>query len=166
MIDEPIRKMILADHDNLIIPANIVANVMVTNDCYHAFLVLTKVGYAKVPVLDRDQHLCGLLSLSMITEHMLDTNHVAPENLRRLKVQDVMETDIRTIEDPTDLDEILHLLIDESFVPVVSDERTFTGIITRRELLKRVNYLAHNLSEQYDVSPISDPVSETGPAGC
>ncbi|MTV83238.1 cyclic-di-AMP-binding protein CbpB [Secundilactobacillus folii] len=161
MIDEPIKKMILADHDNLIIPANLVANVMVSNDCYHAFLVLTKVGYSKVPVLDRDQHLCGLISLSMITEHMLDLNHVAPENLRRLKVQDVMQTDFRSIEDPTDLEEIMHLLIDENFVPVVSDEQTFTGIITRRELLKRVNYLAHNFSEQYDVSEIRDSINES-----
>ncbi|GAX08717.1 hypothetical protein IWT5_01878 [Secundilactobacillus silagincola] len=154
MIDEPIKKMIMADHDHLIIPANLVANVMVKNDCYHAFLVLTKVGYSKVPVLDNDQHLCGLVSLSMITEHMLDTDHVASENLRRLTVADVMQTDFRSIEDPTDLEEIMHLLIDDNFVPVVSDEKTFTGIITRRELLKRMNYLAHNFSEQYDVQPL------------
>ncbi|HBF75382.1 MAG TPA: CBS domain-containing protein, partial [Lactobacillus sp.] len=32
--------------------------------------------------------------------------------------------------------------------------KTFTGIITRRELLKRMNYLAHNFSEQYDVQPL------------
>lgn len=156
MIDQSIRSMIMADHEKLIIPANIVANVMVNNDCYHAFLVLTKIGYSKVPVLDRDQHLCGLLSLSMITEHMLDTNHVASEHLRQLKVKDVMQTNIRTIEDPTDLDEILHLLIDDSFVPVVSDERTFTGIITRRELLKRVNYLAHNFGDHYQVQSLVD----------
>ncbi|GAW99126.1 cyclic-di-AMP-binding protein CbpB [Secundilactobacillus mixtipabuli] len=162
MIDEPIKKMIMADHDNLIIPANIVANVMVNNDCYHAFLVLTKVGYSKVPVLDKDQHLCGLVSLAMITEHMLDTNHVASENLRRLRVADVMQTDFRSIEDPTDLEEILHLLIDDNFVPVVSDEKTFTGIITRRELLKRINYLAHNFSEQYDVQPLLDSVETSG----
>lgn len=160
MIDEPIKKMILADHDNLIIPANLVANVMVTNDCYHAFLVLTKVGYSKVPVLDRDQHLRGLISLSMITEHMLDTNHVAPENLRRLKVQDIMQTNFPKIEDPSDLEEVLHLLIDENFVPVVSDEGTFTGIITRRELLKRVNYLAHNFESQYRVTEILDSIKE------
>ena len=160
MIDEPIKKMIMADHDNLIIPANIVANVMVNNDCYHAFLVLTKVGYSKVPVLDNDQHLCGLVSLAMITEHMLDTNHVASENLRRLRVADVMQTDFRSIEDPTDLEEIL--LIDDNFVPVVSDEKTFTGIITRRELLKRINYLAHNFSEQYDVQPLLDSVETSG----
>ncbi|MFC6255075.1 cyclic-di-AMP-binding protein CbpB [Secundilactobacillus hailunensis] len=160
MIDEPIQKMIMADHDNLIIPADLVANVMVTNDCYHAFLVLTKVRYSKVPVLDNDQHLCGLVSLSMITEHMLDTDHVASENLRRLTVADVMETDFRSIEDPTDLDEIMHLLIDNNFVPVVSDEKTFTGIITRRELLKRVNYLAHNLTKQYDVRPLLNSVKK------
>lgn len=160
MVDQPIRDLLLADHQTLIIPANVVANVMVNNDCYHAFLVLTKIGYSKIPVLDSEQHLCGLVSLSMITEKMLDVNHVAPENLRRLKVDDVMETDFRSVEDPTDLDEILHLLIDNSFVPVVSDDQTFTGIITRRELLKRVNYLAHNFSTHFEVQQIADLVGQ------
>ncbi|WP_461242694.1 cyclic-di-AMP-binding protein CbpB [Secundilactobacillus muriivasis] len=160
MVDQPIKDLLLADHQTLIIPANIVANVMVNNDCYHAFLVLTKIGYSKIPVLDPEQHLCGLVSLSMITEKMLDVNHVAPENLRRLKVADVMETDFRSVEDPTDLDEILHLLVDNSFVPVVSDDQTFTGIITRRELLKRVNYLAHNFSTHFEVQQIADLVGD------
>jgi predicted transcriptional regulator len=160
MVDQPIKDLLLADHQTLIIPANIVANVMVNNDCYHAFLVLTKIGYSKIPVLDPEQHLCGLVSLSMITEKMLDVNHVVPENLRRLKVADVMETDFRSVEDPTDLDEILHLLVDNSFVPVVSDDQTFTGIITRRELLKRVNYLAHNFSTHFEVQQIADLVGD------
>lgn len=150
MIDQPIQTMLMQAHGQWIIPANIVANVMVNNDCEHAFLVLTKIGYSKIPVLDKDQHLCGLLSLSMITEKMLDTDHIAPENLRRMKVKDVMQTDFRVVEDPDDLDEVMHLLVDDSFVPVVSDERTFTGIITRRELLKRVNYLAHNFDDCFE----------------
>ncbi len=81
---------------------------------------------------------------------MLDTDHIAPENLRRMKVKDVMQTDFRVVEDPDDLDEVMHLLVDDSFVPVVSDDRTFTGIITRRELLKRVNYLAHNFDDCFE----------------
>ncbi len=106
MIDEPIKKMIMADHDHLIIPANLVANVMVKNDCYHAFLVLTKVGYSKVPVLDNDQHLPRVSFAVNDYGAYADTDHVASENLRRLTVADVMQTDFRSIEDPTDLEEI------------------------------------------------------------
>jgi len=42
--------------------------------------------------------------------------------------------------------------VDEPFIPLVDDDKVFQGIITRRELLKRINFLAHNLHKYYDVT--------------
>ena len=49
------------------------------------------------------------------------------------------------------LEEILHLLVDQAFLAVVDENGVFTGILTRREVMKAVNYLAHDLEKEYTV---------------
>ena len=56
------------------------------------------------------------------------------------------------LRDPYDVEENLHLLIDQSFLTVVDSEGHFTGIVTRRELLKAVNYTVHRFDHFYNVS--------------
>ena len=58
-----------------------------------------------------------------------------------------MQTDAPVIQDPTDIEENLHLLIDQSFLPVVDDHNYFCGIVTRREVLKAVNYTVHTFGK-------------------
>lgn len=62
-----------------------------------------------------------------------------------------MQTDAPTITDPFDVEENLHLLIDQSFLTVVDDKQHFRGIVTRRELLKAVNYTVHNFDHFYQI---------------
>ena len=137
--------------EKFLIPAEIVANVQENNSLEHAFLVLSKVKYAKIPVLDQDQHFKGLLSLAMITETMLGLTGIDPTRLGRIQVKDVMQTDVPTICPPYDMEEILHLLVDQTFLAVVDENGVFTGILTRREVMKAVNYLAHDLEKEYTV---------------
>ena len=52
------------------------------------------------------------------------------------------------------LTEVLHKLVDESFLPVVDQENTFQGIITRKSILKAVNALLHSfLANEYEIHP-------------
>ena len=50
--------------------------------------------------------------------------------------------------------------IDQPFLVVVDDEGCFTGIVTRREIMKSVNYMIHDLEKQYLVTPNPDFVDE------
>lgn len=152
MINAAIEDLLNDHQEKFLIPANIVANVMDTNNLYHAFLVLTKIRYAKIVVLNKDGDFKGLLSLPMITDQMLETQTIDVEKLKHIQVKDVMETDVVTITDPYDIELNLHLLIDQPFLPVVGDGGEFTGIVTRRELLKAVNHLAHDIDQAYDIN--------------
>lgn len=152
MIDSAVKRMLTDHQEKFLIPGSMVANVMDTNNLYHAFLVLTKVRYAKIIVLDRDGKYRGLLSLPMITEQMLETESVDVEKLKHIKVEQVMQTDAPTIVDPYDVEQNLHLLTDQPFLPVVADNGDFTGIVTRREIFKAVNHLAHDIDEEYDIT--------------
>lgn len=152
MIDASINEMLTERKQKFLIPANIVANVLESNNLYHAFLVLTKNQYAKIIVLDNDGKYKGLLSLAMVTDQMLDTESINVSKLTHILVGDVMQTDAITVEDPYDVENDLRLLTNNPFLPVVADNGDFTGIVTRRELLKAINRMVHNIDDQYEIT--------------
>nr|WP_220477104.1 cyclic-di-AMP-binding protein CbpB [Limosilactobacillus rudii] len=129
------------------IPASLVATVNQSNSLDHAFLVLTKDRYAKIVVVDNKNHYCGQISLAMITDRLLDTQRINVNRLHKLTVADVMQTDAPAITDPVDIEENLHLLIDQSFLPVIDKDNNFCGIVTRREILKAVNFTVHTFGK-------------------
>ncbi|WP_407887323.1 cyclic-di-AMP-binding protein CbpB [Levilactobacillus sp. N40-8-2] len=152
MIDPAVEQMLLKDPKSYVISADVVANVTATNTLEHAFMVLSKVGYSRIPVLTPDDRLQGMISLAAISEYLLHVPGAAVEQLSRYTVADAMLPVNRWVSDPTKLETILNYLVDEPFIPLVDDDKVFQGIITRRELLKRINFMAHNLHKYYDVT--------------
>ena len=73
MIDQGLKEMLLAHQQKFMIPASIVATVNETNSLNHAFLILTKNRYAKIVVVDNENHYRGLISLAMITDRLIET---------------------------------------------------------------------------------------------
>lgn len=154
MLSPAIQKLIEEKSGSFLIPASRIAFVQNDNPLYHAFMILTKVQYSKIPVLDNKQRVVGLLSLSMITDKMMTSDDITIEPLSTLKVEDVMQKDFDKINFvQTELERQLHLLVDNNFLPVVDDKGVFQGLLTRREWIKTFNYIAHNLDEKYDVIP-------------
>ncbi|MBP2058313.1 putative transcriptional regulator [Lactobacillus colini] len=157
MFSNSIQRLIEKKSGSFIIPASHIAFVEEINPLYHAFLILTKMKYAKIPVLDSKQHVTGLISLAMITDKMLKPDDISIDPLSELVVKDVMQTDFPTINfAQTDFETQLHLLVDNAFIPVVNDSGIFQGLLTRREWIKAFNYVTHNIEEFYDISPKKD----------
>ena len=147
------QSLIAEKAGSFIIPASRIAFVEDENPLYHAFLVLTKMKYSKIPVLDKDQKVVGLISLSMITDKMLTPDNIVIEPLSDLKVKDVMQTDFETINFAhINFETQLHLLVDNPFIPVVNDNNVFQGLLTRREWIKTFNYVTHKIDEKYDIT--------------
>ena len=120
MFSPSIQHLIEEKSGSFVIPASRIAFVQDDNPLYHAFLILTKVKYSKIPVLDKDKKVVGLLSLSMITDKMLTTDDISIKALYDLKVKDVMQTKFDKINFvQTTLETQLHLLIDNAFLPIV-----------------------------------------------
>ena len=157
MLNPVIANMLIENRHHFMISADMVATVSENNPLSHAFLVLTKVRYAKIPVLDHDSKFKGLISLPMITETMLGLDHMSFNSLDTMTVKDVMQTEVATIDDPYDLENVLHLLVDNPFIPVVQDGY-FTGIVTRREVMKGINNIGHNIDKNFQLEPLTDTV--------
>ena len=154
MLNPVIANMLIQNRHHFMISADMVATVSENNPLSHAFLVLTKVRYAKIPVLDHDSKFKGLISLPMITETMLGLDHMSFNSLDTMTVKDVMQTEVATIDDPYDLENVLHLLVDNPFIPVVQDGY-FTGIVTRREVMKGINNIGHNIDKNFQLEPLT-----------
>ena len=138
MISAAIQRVLAEKSGSFLIPASKIAIVEEDNPLYHAFLILTKVKYAKIPVLNNKGQITGLLSLAMITDKMLDLDGISVKPLNKYKVKDVMETDFVSINfTDKDIEPQLHLLVDNNFLP------------TRREWFKAFNYLAHTFDDHY-----------------
>ena len=150
MISEEVRKMLLQDDDGQIfISSENVANLNLNNNLNHAVLVLSKIGYNAIPVLDNESHIRGLISMSMIMNAIMGLDAIRFEALETLKVRDVMDTKVPIVDETDDLEDILRNLIDHSFLCLADDQGVFKGIVTRKEILSRVNHLVHELHNQY-----------------
>lgn len=138
MFSPSIKHLIEEKSGSFLIPASRIAFVQADNPLYHAFLILTKVKYSKIPVLDKEKRVVGLLSLAMITDKMLTTDEISTTPLDKLKVKDVMQTKFDKINFvETTLETQLHLLINNAFLPIVDDRGCF------RDYLLDANGLRH-----------------------
>ena len=155
MFSPSIQRLLEDKSGSFIIPASRIAFVEDDNPLYHAFMILTRVKYSKIPVLDSKNQVVGLLSLAMITDKMMVTDKITLDPLTELKVKDVMQTNFDKINfAQTTLEAQLHLLVDNAFLPVVDNHGVFQGLLTRREWIKAFNYVAHNFENKYQVKQI------------
>lgn len=151
MIGFAVSSLLMENEEHFLISSENVATLQDSNSLEHALLVLTNIGYSRIPVLNRHDQLVGSISLSTVVESMFDTEKIDPDRLSQIKIGDVMDTDVKYVKEPNNIEKILNYLVDANFVPVVDDDMIFKGIVTRKELLKSVNHLAHELEVRYDV---------------
>ncbi|MGO3732770.1 MAG: cyclic-di-AMP-binding protein CbpB [Vagococcus sp.] len=164
MIGNAVKELLLENEANLLVEGENVATLMDTNNLEHALLVLTNIGYSRIPVLNKDEKFVGLVSLSNVVSEMFETEKIDPDRLSHILVADVMDTDVKTVSvsTPYNIEKILNLLVNTNFIPAVDDDNNFKGIITRREILKSVNHLAHELELKYDVFEKQIKIEDTG----
>ncbi|MCC9274219.1 cyclic-di-AMP-binding protein CbpB [Enterococcus aquimarinus] len=153
MIGKYTEELLKENQENFIVPAENVATVLYNHPLEHALLVLSKVGYAKIPVLDSEDRLVGLISLANIVNKMMGLTGFEYQLLEGLTVADVMEVNVPKVKQTEELEDILHLLVDASFLPVVNEDNVFEGIMTRKEILKSVNHLVHELDRRFVIEP-------------
>ena len=145
MISTENKAFLLTPITDYIISAEKVAHVQVGNNAEHALLVLTKTGYSSIPVLDAKDKLKGLLSMRTVTDSILGLAHIEYERLPDLKVDEIMRTELHTIKSTDTFQKGLDLLIDHPFICVIEEDGTFSGILTRRVILKKFKKYIYNI---------------------
>ena len=150
LIHKKIQELLLEDRDKLFIDAEKVAILQEDHTLEHAMLVLTNVRYSLIPVLNKENKIVGLISLAMILQKITGVEQIHMNQLGKYKVREVMRTEFPIIHQDTQVEEVLNELVDESFICIGNEENEFVGIVTRKELLKRINFMVHELTRKYD----------------
>ena len=135
MIHKRIQELLLEDRDKLFIDAEKVAILQEDHTLEHAMLVLTNVRYSLIPVLNKENKIVGLISLAMILHKITGVEQIHMNQLGKYKVRDVMRTEFPIIHQDTQVEDVLNELV---------------GIVTRKELLKRINFMVHELTREYE----------------
>lgn len=124
--------------DELMISSEKVAHVQLNNPLEHALLVLVKSGYAAVPVLDSSYKFVGIIGKTVILNETLGLERFEIEKLSKIRVKELMNTDVPTLTRHDSLIDGLNALINHAFVCIVDEDGYFDGILTRRAILKEV----------------------------
>lgn len=140
-------------------PTDDLAIFIDTHNTDHALLLLASNGFSRVPVMTKDRQYLGTISASDIVGYQAE-HHLSDEEFASMDISNMVNTRIPAILPSASLTEIMHKLVDTSFLPVVTEEQHFLGIVTRKAILKSVNSLLHDFNKHYDIVEKEDGLAD------
>ena len=152
MIAKEFEDFLLQQEDTFLTPAENLAVLIDTHNADHAILLLSQMTYSRVPVVTDQKKFVGTISLTDILSYQMQ-HEIPDEEFMTTDIVHMVKKDDLTVGPDFTLTEVLHKLVDESFVPVVDQDNTFQGIITRKSILKAVNALLHSFANEYEIHP-------------
>lgn len=94
--------------------------------------------YSVVPVLSKDGKYLYSLSEGDIL-YAMTKNKLKFEDLTKICLESIKrDRDVKPVSINSSMDDLVKLIVDQNFVPVVDDRGVFIGIITRKAV---INYL-------------------------
>ncbi len=151
MISDKILKYFINDRIPIVKDGNEVAVMYSWHKLDHAMLILTSDMYNVVPVLNRESQVVGLISMARIAKAVMAIEGMTFDKLDQLTIEEVMDKEVFTIKENFEFEDVLQMLVHTSFICVVNDNNEFKGIITRSDILRGTNHLAHNLETEFDL---------------
>ncbi|MDR1606358.1 MAG: CBS domain-containing protein [Streptococcaceae bacterium] len=149
MIDQHIERFLMKQCETFLKPASEVAVLLSEHNISHAKILLSQYKYSKIPVLNQDQEFVGILGWTDIINFEIQHDFFY-EKSDRTPISEIVDTEVNTLQKDYQLEDILHLLVLEPFLPVL-DGRKLYGIIPRQEILKAFNAFAHTFTKDYDI---------------
>lgn len=144
MISPNIVNFMMPDLQELIVPADNVANVIDEHSLLNALIILSNERYTTIPVLSVDSKLRGLISASAIIKDVIHNEGMDFDKLYTKKTSEIELLPAQTIYMDESFENIMNRLIKENFLCVLNHENDFIGILTRRTIMVHINRLLHN----------------------
>ncbi|MGT2845697.1 cyclic-di-AMP-binding protein CbpB [Streptococcus massiliensis] len=150
MIAKEFEAFLMEQEETFLTPAENLAVLVDTHNADHAVLLLSQMTYSRVPVVTAEHKFVGTISLTDILAYQM--NHNLPEDVfAQTDIVHMTKKNVTKVDLNYSLTEVMHKLVDESFLPVVDEDSTFQGIITRKSILKAINALLHGFTNEYEL---------------
>ena len=98
---------------------------------------MEQAGYSALPILRKDGTYCGTLTEGDLLWYM--KSHMN-QSLKDMELISIMEVKRRQDNSPVNagakMEDLLDKAMQQNFVPVLDDNKSFIGIITRRDIMK------------------------------
>ena len=150
MIAKEFELFLLEQEETFLTPAENLAVLIDTHNADHATLLLSQMTYSRVPVVTDKRKFVGTIGLRDILAYQME-NGLSQEVMADTDIVHMTKKNVAVVEPDYQLTDVLHKLVDESFLPVVDEDGIFQGIITRKSILKAVNALLHDFSNEYEI---------------
>lgn len=150
MIDKNMEAFLLKQSQTFVKSADDVAVLNEDHNIAHAKLLLSQYKYTRVPVLGKKKEYVGVLGLNEIVEFEMQDDFFYEKSLNT-PISEIVNKDVATVQTYFNLEEVLHLLVKEPFVPVLKS-KTFVGIIVRQDILKAFNAFTHEFTKYYEIT--------------
>lgn len=106
-----------------------------------ALTVMNQHGYTAIPVLDKNEHFVGCVSEGDFLNHILNIGEIDLETHEKFYVKDIVRKDFcPPITIDTTCKEIIDVIMNQNFIPVVDGRNMMCGILTRKSIIE---YLYH-----------------------
>lgn len=113
-------------------------------------------GYTAVPLIDEDNKYVGTLTEGDLLWKFKNTAGLDLKGAEKVMLMDVpRRMDNQPVRIYATIDDLLTLVIDQNFVPVIDDNDVFIGIVRRREVL---DYYTKQIESGNKKSPYTYPV--------
>ena len=150
MIAKEFEVFLLEQEETFLTPAENLAVLIDSHNADHAILLLSQMTYTRVPVVTDKKEFVGTIGLRDIFAYQMEQG-LSQEVMADTDIVHMTKKDVAVVAPDYTLTDVLHKLVDESFLPVVDEEGIFQGIITRKSILKAVNALLHDFSKEYEI---------------
>ena len=150
MIAKEFEQFLLEQEETFLTPAENLAVLIDSHNADHAILLLSQMTYTRVPVVTDKKEFVGTIGLRDILSYQMEQG-LSQEVMADTDIVHMTKKDVAVVTPDYTLTDVLHKLVDESFLPVVDEEGIFQGIITRKSILKAVNALLHDFSKEYEI---------------
>ena len=107
--------------------------------CRQALEIMGNHGFTAVPVIDHEGRYVRTLSEGDILWFMINNAVGSRRELEAYCVNDVSEkrnVEVKPVSVTSTIDDVILMLVNQNFVPVIDDRNMFIGIITRSDVLR------------------------------
>ncbi len=107
--------------------------------CRQALEIMGNHGFTAVPVINHDGEYVKTLSEGDMLWFMIARGLGSRRELEAFTVNDIRvkrNVEVKPVPVTSSIDDVILMLVNQNFVPVIDDRNMFIGIITRSDILK------------------------------